>query len=184
MHRRLKQFSTIAFCLSAALFAVGCSSVYKPPVTSVKLPKSQVIDKDAESCWKAVIRYFSDNNIPIDNLDHSSYFIKTRPTLLQQTIGGVAFSGNDVQLQNQWCDCGEASMANVWSTNAIIRVSYNIVLDQKSETQTEVRINAFFDGQYVGKRKTNVPGYDLQMPIECVSKGTLEAAIWSYIQSH
>lgn len=75
----------------------------------------------------------------------------------------------------------DAEIANVWKTRAMIRVSYNLVLDAKSPSETEVRINTFFEGTYEGKRRANVPGYDLQMPLECVSKGTLEAALWDYL---
>lgn len=158
---------------TSLLAMVGCSS-YKPPITTAPVAKARVIGKDAEACWKGVIRYFSDNNIPIENLDHSSFFIKTRPILLQQAVGGTSFNGDAVALQNPWCDCGEASLANVWSTRAVIRVSFNIVLDRKPSGGTEVRINTFFDGTYMGKRQTNVPGYDVEMPLQCVSKGTME----------
>lgn len=80
------------------LMVVGCSS-YKPPITTAPVAKARLIGKDVEACWKGVIRYFSDNNIPIENLDHSSFFIKTRPILLQQAVGGTSLNGDAVALQ-------------------------------------------------------------------------------------
>lgn len=178
MNRRM-----LAAVACPVLVMAGCSS-YKPPVTTAPVAKARIIGKDAEACWKGVIRYFSDNNIPIENLDHSSFFIKTRPILLQQAVGGTSLNGDAVALQNAWCDCGEATIGNVWSTRAVIRVSFNIVLDEKASGGTEVRINTFFDGTYMGKRQTNVPGYDVQMPLQCVSKGTMEAALWDYLANN
>jgi hypothetical protein len=167
--------------LISVLLAVACSS-YEPPRTQPRANRETPIQAPAEQVWRDVLRYFSDHNIPIDNMDHSSFFMKTRPVDVGATYGGVALSPKAIPITNRWCDCGKGTLANVWSSETRIMVSFNIVLEQKNEAPTTVRINAFFEGVILGKRSLYASGYDTQIRLTCVSTGSLEQEIGEYLR--
>lgn len=178
-------FALLLIATSCLALGVGCATSYQPPRTVPQVPKNQVIASDIETVWRGVIRYFADHNVPIENLDHSSFFIKTKAPLARfvRQEGGTSFNGDAIALENEWCDCGTAKITNVWGTSSRITVSYNIVLNRLGPNQTEVVLNAFFNGVYLGKRNRNIPGYDVELPLECVSKGVLERGIIEYLRS-
>jgi len=159
---------------------VACTS-YKPP-SITPVPQVHVINTDVESAWKAVIRCVSEFNMPIDHMDHGSYFLKTRPVMLGRRVDGVNFNGRPLDLNNEYCDCGEASIGNVWSTESQIQGTYSVVLISLPEGKTEVRLNAFFDGVYLGKRSLAGPGYDIAIDLKCVSKGEVERKLFEFIK--
>ena len=171
----MKIFISIIFLLT-----VACSS-YKPPIT-LPVQRMRVVQADADSIWKTVIKFVSEHNIPIENMDHSSYFIKTKPVMIVKGEGGTNFTGETLPLVNEYCDCGEASIGNVWSTSSHIAYTYNIVLVPNLSSQTEVRVNAFFDGSYLGKRNFTSAGNDVGFDVKCVSKGTLEVKLLDYLE--
>jgi hypothetical protein len=187
INQRPRRGNTAAFLLVASclVLGVGCATSYQPPRTVPQVPKNQVIASDIETVWRGVIRYFADRNVPIENLDHSSYFIKTKAPLARiiRQEGGVQFSGDTIALENEWCDCGVAKITNVWETTSRISVSYNLVLNKTAADQTEVVMNVFFTGAYYGKRNRTIPGYDVELPLECISKGVLERGIIDYLRT-
>lgn len=167
--------------LISVLLAVACSS-YQPPRTQPRLNRETPIQAPAEQVWREVLRYFSDHNIPIENMDHSSFFMKTGPVDLGATYGGVALSPKPIPITNRWCDCGKGTLANVWSSETRIMVSFNTVLEPKGEAATAVRINAFFEGVMLGKRSLYASGYDTQIRLTCVSTGSLEREIGDFLR--
>ena len=168
------------FAALAALALAACSSTYVPPQAR-DVKKSTVVGAPAEKVWQTVIRYFAENNIPIENLDHSSFFIKTKPVDLTVTFAASSYAGKKIPLKNQWCDCGDAKIANVWSSSQRILLSFNIVLRSQAEDTTDAGINVFFDGVKLGKRNAYASGYDIEMPLQCVSTGKLEQDLLRYL---
>jgi hypothetical protein len=131
-----------------------------------------------------VIRYFGEHNIPIENMDHSSFFMKTKPVNLAVAYAGVTLGGKPLPVRNDWCDCGTAKLANVWSSEGRILLSFNIVLENRGPTATSARINAFFEGVELGKRSLNASGYDTEMRLTCVSTGRLEREIAEFLRKN
>ena len=162
------------------LLLAACTSTYQPPAARV-VEKSSALAEPAEQVWQSVIRYFGENNIPIENLDHSSFFIKTKPVDLTLTYAAPTYAGKKIPLRNQWCDCGDAKLANVWSTSQEILLSFNIVLRPITPSSTNVTINVFFDGTKLGKRNAYARGYDIRMKLRCVSTGRLEHELLAYL---
>ena len=152
----------------------GCSS-YEPP-TPRMVEKSTVIEASAEAVWDAVVRYFAERNIPIENMDHSSFFIKTQPVNLSHVHGG-----GKIPLKNAWCDCGTPKLRNVWSTTHHIFFAFNILLDGRAPKATAATINVFFNGKKLGKRNLYAPGYDVEVPLQCISTGKFEQDLLAYL---
>jgi hypothetical protein len=168
-------FAIAVFCLS-----IGCTSSYQPPAVH-EVTDSATFAAPVEEVWQAVISYFAEENIPIENLDHSSYFIKTRPLDLTVTYAASTYAGKKIPLKNKWCDCGDARIANVWKSSQRVLFSFNIVLHEKPEGTTAT-INVFFDGMKLGQRSAYASGYDIEMPLQCVSSGLLEGELLQYLR--
>jgi hypothetical protein len=165
---------------SAALLALACSS-YQPPQPRV-VAKATVIPVPAEAVWQEVIRYFAEKNLPIENLDHSSFFVKTKPVDLTVSFAAPQFGGKKIPLKNDWCDCGEATIGNVWSSAHRILFTFNIVLRARTANETDATINVFFDGAKLGRRNLYAGGYDVEMPLQCISTGYLEQDLLRYLR--
>lgn len=176
----------IKFILSTFIFLLtSCTTTYIPPETSPSHLKTFQVAKDIEYIWTTVIKYFAGKNIPIENLDHSSYFIKTKAPLFKLIENrGISFNGDRVPLRNEWCDCGVAKIGNVWETSTRISVSYNIVLTKIESGKTEITINVFFDGSYLGRRQANTTSWDVEIPLNCHSSGKFERALIDFINNH
>ena len=169
--------------LAATLVVVlaGCSS-YTPPAARAPVDKETRIGAPVESVWKAVIRYFGDLNMPIENLDHSSFFIKTRPVDLATSFRGLSFKESSAPISTSSCDCGSGSMANVWSSTTRVHVSFNVILEPEGDAATRARVNAFFAGVKLGKRRLDTSGYDTEMRLTCVSTGNFERDLARFLE--
>jgi hypothetical protein len=104
-------------------------------------------------------------------MDHSSYFVKTKPVDLGGTF--ALFDSSATPIRNEWCDCGSASITGAWSTETRILLSFNIVLEGHGST-TSVRTNTFFEGVKSGKVDLRSRGNDTAIRLTCVSTGKLE----------
>lgn len=171
--------------LAVALLAlplIACSS-YTPPRPSPNLNREIRLPLDAETAWRRVIRYFSDHNVPIENMDHSSFFIKTKAVDLATTFAGLDLGiTGEIPIKNTWCDCGAAQLGNVWSSTSRIRLSFSIMLEADGTGASVIRVNTFFEGVKLGRRNLYASGYDIEMPLTCLSSGRLESDIVAFIQ--
>jgi hypothetical protein len=133
--------------MAVTLAATACSS-YTPPI-SHPINRERQIATSPENAWRSVIRYFSDHNIPIENMDRGSFFINTKPI----SLGVIyrAFEGKAPPIRNQFCDCGSASITGAWSTETRILISFNIVVESPRPEVTVARVNTFFEGVKEGK---------------------------------
>ena len=167
--------------LLIAVAVSGCSS-YTPPLVRPNLQKEKEVAAPVEAVWRGVIRYFGTLNIPIENLDHSSFFIKTRPVDLGTSFEGLTFTGSKTPIKTSACDCGTASMANVWSSATRILLSFNVILEKRTDSTTNVTVNTFFDGVKLGKRNLYASGYDTEMHLTCLSTGNFERDLVGYLE--
>jgi hypothetical protein len=92
------------------------------------------------------------------------------------------FAGKKIPLKNEWCDCGEAKIGNVWSTTTRILFTFNIVLRAQSASETDATINVFFDGTKLGKRNLYASRSDVEMPLQCISTGNLERDLLRHLR--
>lgn len=138
--------------LAFLIVLVGCQS-YKPP-KEYDVVKTKEFRKGYDEVWGSVIAYFAENNIPIENLEKASGFIKAKPT--------TNYSINEL-----YFDCGETtSRAKVNEMD----ITYNITV-AKGNT-TKVTINVFTE-----LRGLNIKYYD----VYCNSTGVFENEIFEYI---
>lgn len=167
----------------AALGTLLACSSYTPPRQPADIPRRVEIAAPAEDVWRAVIRYFSGYNIPIENMDHSSCFLKTEPVDLGTTYAGIDF-GREVPIRNGWCDCGSATLANVWTSETRIALSFNIVLESPAQSKIVVMTNTFFEGLKRGKRNLYASGYDTEIRLTCLSTGRLEREVAEFLRKN
>jgi hypothetical protein len=160
-------------------FLLSCTS-YTPPPQPSNLRRQFEIAAPAEDVWRAVIRYFSGYNIPIENMDHSSFFLKTKTVDLGTTFAGMD-SRKQVQIKNDWCDCGSGELGNVWSSETQITLSFNIVLETLGPSRTTARTNVFFEGVMRGKTNLRASGFDTELKLTCVSTGRLEREVAEFL---
>lgn len=162
------------------VLGMGCVTLpmkYDPPAEK-PLTRSIQIQAAPESVWSAAIRYFSQNNVPIENMDHSSFFIKTQPVELSTSF---TKPGVQVDLKNEFCNCGKAILEDLYTQYNRVTVSFNIVLAAKSANDTEASTNVFFEGRILGRRDSAAVGYDFELPLKCVSTGVLEDRLQKYL---
>ena len=164
------------------LLTFSCSS-YHPPIRQEPEKNYQVV-ADAEKVWKGVIRFFGEYNVPIENMEHGSFFIKTKPVDLKSNFGGTTLAGKTVPIRNEWCDCGSGKMANVWKSETRLLLSFNIILEKYGSSGTVVTVNTFFEGTMLGKRNLYASGYDKAIQLQCVSTGRMEAKLISYLRNY
>ncbi len=175
----VKSFSAGLTLTAAFVGAVGCNT-YVPPVRSAPAQAGFQVSAQPERVWKDLIRYFGEHNVPIENMDHSSFFMKTSPILVQNVVGGIRVS--KLPLKNEWCDCGEISDPNYWSSSTEILVSFNVILEPQGDG-TLVRLNVFYGGGFGAKTNLRGGGNDVQVALQCVSTGKLEAQMKAYLQA-
>ncbi len=171
---------TSALVVSVVILSATTCVSYTPPAAHPVKRESE-IPTSPENVWRSVIRYFSDRNIPIENMDHSSFFIKTRPV----DLGGVyrVFEGKAPPIRNRYCDCGTASISGAWSTETRILLSFNTVLESPRPDVTTARVNTFFEGVKEGKVDLRSRGNDTTIRLTCVSTGVLEKELQDYVES-
>src|ERR1041384_2317249 len=138
---KMKHLIVAFLVLSTACVSLPMN--YDPPADK-PLSRSILIHASQESVWAAAITYFSQNNVPIENMDHSSYFIKTKPVELSASF---TKPGGQVELKNEFCDCGRAILENLYTQYNRVTVSFNIVSAAKSASDTEATTNVFFAGR-------------------------------------
>lgn len=182
-----RRISAVPAVLALACLGLdlGCGTTYQPPTTLPRVQKSQVVSSDIETVWRGFLRYFAEHDVPVTTLDHGGYFLRTKAPLSSMVgkRGGVQFNGDSIALENPWCDCGVAKIPNVWGTATKISVSYNLVLNKLADDQTDVALTVSFSGSYYGQRNANLPEYDIEVPLQCVSKGVLEQDVMAYVTS-
>lgn len=169
-----------AILIGALLSGFGCSS-YTPPAAQPSVVRETQINSPVEGVWRALIRYFGEHNVPIENMDHSSFFMKTKPVDLGATFS--TFEAKALPIRNAWCDCGTASIAGAWTTESRILLSFNIVLESRGAAAATSHINTFFEGVKVGKVNLYSSGNDTSIKLTCVSTGRLEQEIAEYLRA-
>ena len=87
-------------------------------------------------------------------------------------------------VRNNWCDCGSANLANVWSSETRIGLSFNVVLEGLPNERTAVTVNTVFEGLKSGKRNLYASGNDTAIRLTCVSTGRLERELDVFIQKN
>lgn len=170
------------YLIILAILITGCST-YKAP--TVKRPKKvYTIYAPTDKVWKGIIKFFGKHNVPIQNMDKASLFIKTEKVNLKTTFGGVTLNGKKTPIKNEWCDCGKGGLVNVWSSKTRINLSYNIVLEKMEGDNTQLTINIFYNGTITGKRNAYASGNDVGIDLSCISTGKMEKLILDYINTH
>lgn len=165
--------------LALAIILISCSTYQ--PLQIKHVQKSAIINSPIDKVWTSTIKYFSENNIPIENMDRNSYFIKTSLVDLKTTFASQSYSNKNIPLKNQWCECGGKTLFNVWSSTNQIYFSYSVILRSLSNDSTDATINVFYDGTQLGKRNLTASGYDVDIKLQCVSTGYLENQLIDYL---
>lgn len=154
--------------LVVAFVFVACSS-YKPP-KKYDFISQYDFNMSYEVVWNRVIQFFAELGLPIKNMDKSSGFIATEVMSASGEIGRLM-------------DCGVPGHAMNYAAEFESPTGYfNVLVMPLSQTQTRVKVTAFYKTYYVvyehinfTKRKAS------EQVINCNSTGYLEQALLNYI---
>jgi len=174
----MKRLFSGMFLVTFLLFA-GCVS-YQLPVVEKPINEFE-INVPVKTVWKAVICYFSDKNIPIENIV-DSLFIKTKKINVVSLSGGLDMFGRKFSVKNKWCDCGKVGMGNVFSSKTQVFLAYSVYLEEITSSKTKLIINTFFTGIKLGSENAYT-GYDKSVQLTCISTGVVEMNIVKYVRN-
>jgi len=133
-----------------ALSAAGCIS---PPTAKPPAPQDYYFHATPERVWNALLLIYTDLNVPISNMDKSSWFMRS------QNMGGVT--------DTAWVDCGTAGANPIAPVNVSMSVT---TLLRPTGDSTAMRLNVS-----VGTSSVQTLGGMTELP--CVSKGGLEKRV-------
>lgn len=152
-----------------ALFLSGCAGVSVTPPVQQNVLNSQVYQLGYDDTWSRAIDWFADHNVQIDKIEKSSGLITAK-----YPIVGI---NNDV-------NCGEIKARGTLSDDEIKVSKYgtiNVTVRSISTTSTKVNVNFFGEYSY-SALDTLWSGAEFSGSGQCISVGTLESNILSYIQ--
>lgn len=143
--------------ISLSLFIlISCGTSYIPP-KKYDVVKSKEFDKSYDEVWANIIAYFGENNIPIENLEKASGFIKAK-------------SEKKYSVNKLYLDCGQTS-----SRVSINELTISCNITVRKSNPIKVTINTFTEVAGM-----NVKYYD----VHCNSTGAFENEIFEYIESN
>lgn len=146
----------ILIILVSVLFIFGCGT----PPKVYKVDKARTINKTYDNTWAKIVRWFSENNSPIKNMDKSSGFISSEYNL--RVDGGTTYA-----------DCGSPEFA---IRHGDTKGNFSIILEKAGDSVTKVTTNIFFK---VERYNINTGGFVGQS--DCNSTGVLEKELLDYI---
>ena len=131
-----------------ALCAIGC--VVTPPKTPPIAPKDYYYRATPERVWNALLLIYTDLNIPISNMDKSSWFMRSQ----------------DMPSPNLWVDCGTDWHGVQIATKAYVAMNVTTLL-RPSGDSTAMRLSIHVGEAVAASAAGNVL-------VQCVSRGVLE----------
>ncbi len=143
------------------LSAVLISCVVGPSLADTG-PRSMTLDATLPRVWRAALTAFTDLNIPIENVESASGFIRSDEMILEgdQEISGLTAS--------EIADCGsEMEMARTESGTTYL--AFTLLLEEAEGGGTSIRLQSSFRNHERGALGDE--------NVRCVSKGALEDLI-------
>lgn len=150
---------------SAVLFS--CAA-YQPP-QKYTFNKKATIDKPFDEVWTGILKWFSEHNTPIKNMDKSSGFISTEYNLSASNL-------------TRYVDCGKPG--NFQEIGEQIG-NFSIMVEKQGDNVTIVTISVFFKGVLFTQDFTQNTTYAnrkyTEIDLDCESTGVLEKEIFDFI---
>lgn len=149
---------------SVVLFS-GCAN-YKEPQQHI-FDKSMTFNIGFDSVWTKIIKWFTDNNTPIKNIEKVSGLITTEYNLNANSSKDCA-------------DCGiEGTLQSITDRVG----NFSIIVERINDNQTKVSIAIYYKAILVTPNYSSNYAPPNRTPITCESTGTLEKKIFNYIGS-
>lgn len=140
------------------LFAAGCM-VAAPPEISPPTPEETTfrVDAPTDRVWSAVTRVFTAANIPIENMDKASGFIRSRDMAMAPGEEVRGLKSTDL------ADCGKNGMGYENLALGSLQVAFTVLIEEAADgTEMMVRSD---------------PRGSQGMKFSCVSTGEFENLI-------
>jgi hypothetical protein len=133
-----------------AVAAAGCAA--RPPQTAPMAPRDYYFKAPPERVWNALLLVYTDLNIPIENMERASWFMRSRDTVLPRADAGA------------WVDCAPRGAKGV-----VVTINVTSVL-RASGDSTAMRLNVHADA-------SRNAGANARVAIPCNSIGVLEQRV-------
>lgn len=150
---KMKQLIIMTFLIA---LLTSCGS-YEPP-KQYDYQKKKIFNESYDEVWENIIEYFSMSNLPIENMEKASGFIKTE------------INKNNLEEFQDSFDCGKLSSSVKINSYTI---SFNISV--KEDRGTVVNINSFVDVEGMNVKYYNV---------KCISTGEFEKKLFTFIRNN
>lgn len=153
--------------LAAIAILSSCATVEHVPAEPIEIRSTALFNAAYEDVWDAAVDWFATRNIEIGKLDKASGYINSEYYL----------RGNAEILE-----CGSAVLHNnaFEQARAGFRdymVKLNFTVRRERETATRVNVN-LAGGAFMFATGARTPDFEF---VECISKGKLESAIFSFV---
>jgi len=142
------------FAIVIMLLLSGCTGI-APAV--YKFDKEKVYDASFDAIWAAVIEFFADHSIPVDNMEKASGYIST----------------DKIEFDASYTDCGKTPIGVSLSGGAI--GNCNVFVKKCKNNKVKVKVTT---------RYRNPSKEDNSYYSGCVSTGKLERLIFSALDNN
>lgn len=146
----------------------GCASVNIKPPTQHDFTKSKTFTKTYDETWIRAVDWFADHNVTIDKIEKSS---------------GLLTAKYDLAVDSKYLDCGDIKPSPGLSNPTLKRLG-NLNVTVRKINQTETKVNVNFFGDWVLTAYNGWSESYVRFNGNCVSTGTLEENVLSYIANH
>ena len=118
------------FLVLGATLTVACAV---PPSTAPPAPSVHELQADFDDAWSAIIRVFTDEGIPIENMDPASGFIRSGDMTADPSYVFGGFGIGEI------LDCGsEFGVAHTTSGTSFI--SFTALVEERPDSRVTLRI--------------------------------------------
>jgi hypothetical protein len=142
----MRRYAVLLLSSALALSAADCAT---GPTARPPTPQDYFYRATPERVWNALLLVYTDLNIPIANMDKSSWFMRSQD---------VSAAGDTA-----WLDCGYDWKGDPTAAAASVSLTVTTLLRQSGDS-TAMRLNV-----HLGSGLTGASG--------CVSKGVLEKRV-------
>ncbi len=147
--------------ITLALFS--CSTYQKPQ--KKEFERTKIINKSYDDVWAGLIKWFSEHNTPIKNLDKTSGLISTEFSL-------------SLANSEECVDCGSRGFGQTIDAK---EGNFNVVIEKVTASSTKITVNTFFRATLETVNTTSAYAPPYRTPINCESTGVLEGQLFESI---
>ena len=134
-------------------------------------PPPQVFEVDAplNDIWVSTVRWYTDHNLPILNMDRVSAFLRSDEIVLgpEDEVAGVSI--------RDLVDCGTNHLGAEYTKTGTTYLAIAVLLDEMTQNSTSIRVQLSAHHVHVSDQAPRDKG--------CVSLGVLEPMVFDFVDS-